>query len=167
VGSRRPLVTLSLFALASLAACSHRDAPDPNAALLASLRGLRDQVCACNDAVCADKVEETKRAWENTHIAELVHATPSPEQDKAATTMFDEIDACLVRARSVPTDLRALMIWTRDKTCACADYGCAMHASDELMTWVMNHPDERQRVEEMATIRNETDACAEKLRPKK
>lgn len=69
--------------------------------ILAELAKFRDEMCACKDAACVDKVSEARLAYKKTMRDKLEkNAKPSAEQDKKGKAIEAELQACRRALRS-------------------------------------------------------------------
>ncbi|HSK03787.1 MAG TPA: hypothetical protein VK932_21185 [Kofleriaceae bacterium] len=158
-------------------------------AIGAKLRAYKDQMCACKDAACAEKVQADAKAWGKTVEQEAKEL--SKEQRQALDEIDEEMKACRrklrdgdpvgdagdagdadgdaggdVAAREVLAKLEAY----KAKMCACADLGCAARVQQDMASWyavaasrlaaMKASPEEERRAEELMKVYAE---CAEKL----
>ena len=124
-------------------------APAPTTALtgqvvLARFGEFRDQMCACQDVACAERLEQGMMEWATAHIEELKAIEPTSEEDATADRMEAEMDACRERlsASSVTAaELLAGMEGFKVKVCACNDGACVEKVEREMVEWAMARMD--------------------------
>lgn len=71
---------------------------------LAKMKGYKDQMCACADAACADKVTKDMADWMQGPGKELASVKPSPELEKQAEALGEEMSKCMQKAMTPPVD---------------------------------------------------------------
>jgi hypothetical protein len=152
-------------------------------AITARLRGYKDQMCACKDAACAEKVQADAKAWGKTVETEAKKL--SKEQDQALEEIDEEMTACRRKLLEGDADgdadgdaggdvslkeVLAKLESYKAKMCACADLGCAARVQQDMASWyaaaaakltaMKTSPEEDQRIEALMEAYGE---CAEKL----
>lgn len=157
-------------------------------ALAARLRGYKDQMCACKDAACAEKVAEEAKAWGRTVEAEAKKL--SKEQDQALERLDEEMKACERKlgvgdgvgvagdgdpdtdadTGADPKEVLAKLEAYKAKMCACGDLGCAARVQQDMASWyavavaklatMKASPEEERRAEALMKAYSD---CAEAL----
>lgn len=80
-----------------------KDAGDRFEEILTELGKLKDQMCACKDAACADKVGEARRDYKKTMREKLdKNAKPTEDQDRRGKQLESDLQAC--RRALMPAD---------------------------------------------------------------
>jgi hypothetical protein len=64
-------------------------------AILTQLATFKDQMCACKDAACADKVSEARREYKKTMRDQLgKDAKPTDDQDRRGKQLEADLQTC-------------------------------------------------------------------------
>jgi hypothetical protein len=102
------------------------------AEVLARMTNLKDEMCACTDAACAQRVSSELTKWSQ----EQTNSPPkmSDEETRRATAIGEEMGKCMQRT-SGAAEAMAKMREFRVEMCACSDTACAQRVSDEMATW--------------------------------
>ena len=69
-------------------------------AMLATMTAIKDKMCACADQACGDKLQ----AEVNEHMKGMAEITPTPDQQKAAAAVGEEMTKCLAKLTPPPTE---------------------------------------------------------------
>ena len=133
-------------------------------ALEKELGAVRDKVCACKDAACAEKLkEEFKESPRRKEIKKEIKALSDGDKQKI-DAIEDEIKAC--ESKLEGGDQIAAMTQFKDKICACNDKACADKVTQEMSVWGNSHQDSKLSQEDMkraAEIGDEIGKCIAKL----
>ena len=70
------------------------------AAAIATMKGLKDKLCACADQACADKVQN-ELAESSKQYADY---TPNEAETKEATALGEEMSKCMTKLATPPAD---------------------------------------------------------------
>jgi hypothetical protein len=73
---------------------------DPGDRIIATMRGFKDDACACPSTACIAGVEQQMLDWAMAHVEELKDVKPTRAQDAEADRIEDEMDACKARHAS-------------------------------------------------------------------
>jgi hypothetical protein len=137
------------------------------------LRAYKDQMCACKDRACAEKVQEEAKAWGRT-VEEEARKLPKDEQ-QAIDEIDEEMQACerKLREGDAAAEAKAIMAKLEDykaKMCTCADRACAARVQQDLASWfatassrmndMKSSPEDERKAEALMEAYGE---CAEKL----
>lgn len=135
-------------------------------ALVKELTAIKDQVCACKDAACAQKLkEEFKASPRRKKIKKEVKAL-APEDREKVDKVEDEIKAC--ERKLDVADAIGAMEQFKSKMCACTDRVCVDKVTQEMIVWSKSHaddgddlaPEDRERV---TKISEELSRCMMKV----
>ena len=134
------------------------------AALEKELGAVRDKVCACKDAACAEKLEEELKASPRREELEQEIKALSDGDRQKIEVIEDAIKAC--KSKLAGGDQLAAMEQFRDKMCACKDKECAEKVMQEMTVWGNSHKDDTASPEDLkkaAEIGEELGRCGAKL----
>jgi len=113
---------------------------------LVELERLRNKLCACTDAACADQVTAEKKAWEVAMRQKMGTAKPDDKQKQRGQLFEDGMQECrkrlagggggsdpkiAARFDNALAELKAL----KTKMCACADKACGEKVVTEHAAW--------------------------------
>lgn len=110
------------------------------AALEKELGAIKNQVCACKDAECAEKLKMEFKASPRSKALKKQIKALSDEDEKKIDAIEDEIKACERKLDGGDDQLEA-MIQFKDKICACNDKQCADKVTQEMTVWANSHKD--------------------------
>jgi hypothetical protein len=134
------------------------------ASLEKELNGVKDKVCACKDAACAEKLkEEFKASPRRKEIKKQIKDLKDSEKEKI-DKIEEEIKAC--ESKLAGEGQLDAMERFKDQVCACMDKACADKVTQEMTVWGNSHKDEKLSEDDMkrATVLGEQMAkCMEKL----
>jgi hypothetical protein len=157
-------------------------APEPTEAemdeRLTKLAELKDAMCACRDAACANQVSDDMTRWSMAAVAQ----TRSPptqlsaaDQERAAA-IGSEMATCLQAAMGSGPETDAMRYVAKngefkDRLCACTDAKCAKAVAREMTTWsedfVKQHGDGSSMTPvdhaNLDAIERDVQACMRKL----
>ncbi|MBA3500518.1 MAG: hypothetical protein H0T65_09105 [Deltaproteobacteria bacterium] len=116
-------------------------------ALEREFKGIKDKVCACKDAECAQKLkDEFKASPRRKQVKKEIKALS--EKDQAKLEMIeDEIKACEKKLGG--DDQLEAMEQFRDKICGCPDKTCADKVTQEMTVWGNSNKDAKLSEEDM------------------
>ena len=111
------------------------------AALERELKGMKDKVCACADAKCAEKLKDDfKESPRRKEIKKQMKALSEKDKEKI-DAIEDEIKAC--ESKLSGGEQLATMIEFKDKICACTNKECADKVTQEMTVWGKSHVDSK------------------------
>jgi hypothetical protein len=124
---------------------------------------VRDDMCACSDSKCADKVERDYRSVERLG-RDLKDKLTKDDKDKGKA-IDKEYKSCRKKATGKggpdSDDMLAKMTEFTDHMCKCTDKACADRVNDEMMKWstdmAKNATDNVPDVPDADTTRKMTD----------
>jgi hypothetical protein len=117
-------------------------------ALEREFKGIKDKVCACKDAACAQKLkDEFKASPRRKEVKKEIKALSDKDREKI-DAIEDEIKAC--EAKLGGEDQLEAMEQFKDKLCACTDKVCADKVQQELTVWSNSHNDTKLADEDMS-----------------
>lgn len=157
----RSFVVVALTVLLAPAAACSGKATDP----VGELKGLKDKMCACTDAACAEKVDPAVTAW-TTH-----HEKGAGARDDAKALLAG-IALCRDGAVGDPLarEILAKLTEFRDRACACTDAACGEQVQLDQGKWLQDNqarfaPVKSTKAQEEAAnaIGGETEKCVRKV----
>lgn len=107
---------------------------------LVELERLRNKLCACTDAACADQVTAEKKAWETAMRQKMGTAKPDDKQKARGKLFEDGMQECRARIAGGGGEARfdtaiAELKGLKAKMCSCADKACGDKVNEEYKAW--------------------------------
>jgi hypothetical protein len=161
-----------------LRALARRDRASTPAEALEKLAELKDAMCTCRDATCAERVSHEMTAWSMDQARGLDQPPRLSEAEtKRAAAIGEQMGACMQAAfvgaaPSAASEYIAKNIELKDRLCACEDVACGEAVSREMTAWseafvsklpagsTMSLADDRQ----MQEIEDQVSSCMLALR---
>ena len=133
------------------------------AALAKEFSEMRDKVCACKDAACADKLKDEIKEDRGKEFKKEMKDLSDKEKDKI-DAIEEEIKVC--EKKLAGEAQLVAMTQFKDKMCACADKSCADKVMQEMSVWSRSQDSDKlpdDIMKKASAIGQEMAACMQKL----
>jgi hypothetical protein len=111
--------------------------------VMATMEGFKDQMCACKDAKCAERVSDDMTKWSQQAARDMKDPPRLTDEDtRRASDIGEAMGRCMQAAMSAQTaagsnrdEIFAALERFKEAMCACKDAKCAERVSDDKISW--------------------------------